>query len=202
MPKWLNYINIKYMALKNKHSDLDIDYGVIYTKRDFSPRYYTKLSDNDQLLLDKSLLMPKVALFALKIHHEYQEQVSLALAIAIAKNHWPLYQEWVTQNALLFNKRPLPLSLVTREFEFQGFKPVRADKRKPFTLELERCIESLGFNLKYAFITSNQILEGYIWIYPEEFANDYSDLLNGKRYIANIFNNIGVSEFTKLKTNI
>ena len=120
--------------------------------------------------------MPKVKLFALKIHHEYQEQVSLALAIAIAKNHWPLYQEWVTQNSLLFNKKPLPISLVTREFEFQGFKPVRADKRKPFTLELDRCIESLGFNLKYAFITSNQILEGYIWVYPEEFANDYSDL--------------------------
>lgn len=174
------------MDLTNK------DFIRIYNSTVLLHRLIERLTEKERRHLAKQSLLPGVQLLALKIKKLYDTDLDKSISLAI--KYLPKYLEWLpSRTGVTLVKNIKDIHHVS-ELECRGYKRLPSKNFK-------RSLRKLGLNEKGNYIMTNRVIDGDLWIYPEDMAHDYKELREGKHYIWATMALAGVPGITKVYIN-
>lgn len=174
------------MGLTNK------DFIKIYNSTELLHRLIERLTEKEKRHLAKQSLLPGVQLLALKIKKLYGTDLDKSISLAI--KYLPHYLKWLPSRTGVTRVKNVKDIHHVSELECRGYKRLPSKNFK-------RGLRKLGLNENGHYIITNRVIDGSLWVFPEDMAHSYKDLREGKHYIWTTMALAGVPGITKVYIN-
>lgn len=84
--------------------------------------------------------------------------------------------------------------------KFVGYLPKERFLKKSLIFQGFVPLEDIKLRSKFAYIMTNRMIEGKIWVYTIKLSDNYKTMKNGKHpFYTDIFGRVGIPGITKIK---
>lgn len=146
---------------------------------------------------DLKLFYPRVSIFAISIHIALG--INIKRATSLAKRYISQYNQWDSERIAKAKAKGI--------YSEPWFKPSRNNLGKEFRargfkrteLPIDEFLKARKLPRKGAYIISNHLVNGYLYVYPVTFAHSIGDIKKGWEYVYKPFGLIAIPGHTKIK---